>query len=465
MWRQVLPRMALYLGWWHVPERNGYLPMPPETHQKLAHWGTVPAAPVVTPQELAQLHEYFEQNAPDQLPAGPSPPVISELPGFTVQNLPAQTSAPFTLLFQGETGRAGFWHSGEGGQRLRWRGPDLQVRDSVPAPWFTVHALPEGPPGQYLLTSMGLFNPSDLAVGGVYRLLRPAQGPPRLARALDSLHRPVHTAQADLDQDGRPDLVVCEFGANLGRLAWYAQQPDGRYVRHVLDPHPGACRSHLTDWDGDGDPDVIAIFGQGREGVYYYENQGGGQFKARPWLTFAPSHGSNYFEVADFDADGRPDLLCTNGDNADFPSFPPVLKPYHGVRVFLNRGAHQFQEAFFYPLNGAGQAVARDFDRDGDLDIAAISYFPDPARQPGEGFVYLENQGGLRFKPRTFADNQRGWWLVMSTGDYDADGDLDVLLGSAVTGMPVVDPQARQRWLKEKIPGVVLWNQAVKPGL
>jgi FG-GAP-like repeat len=461
MWRQVLPRMAVYLGWWHVPERNGYLPLPADVHQKLAHWGTVPAAPLVTAEELAQLHDYFEQLAPEQLPAPPAAVPVADLPGFVAHNLPAQAEAPFTLLLQTEAGRAGFWRASGHGQRLYWHGPDLQVRDSVPAPWFAVHAWPEGPPGQYLLTGMGLFNPADLAVGGVYRLRPPAQGPPRPERVLDSLRRPVHTAQADLNRDGRPDLVVCEFGANVGRLAWYAQQADGRYVRHVLDPHPGACRSHLTDWDGDGDPDVIAIFGQGREGVFYYENLGNEQFKARPWLEFAPWHGSNYLEVADFDADGRPDLLCTNGDNADFPSFPPALKPYHGVRVFLNRGAHQFEEAFFYPLNGAGQALARDFDQDGDLDIATISYFPDPARPPGEGFVYLENQGGLRFAPRTFADNQRGWWLVMSAGDYDADGDLDLLLGSAVTDMPVAAPAARARWLRERSPGVVLRNQVV----
>ena len=85
----------------------------------------------------------------------------------------------------------------------------------------------------------------------------------------------------------------------------------------------------------------------------------------------------------------------TNGDNADFTTSP--TKPYHGIRIYLNRGNLRFEEAWFFHLNGAYKAIARDFDQDGDLDIAAISFFPDYERSPRESFVYLENQGGLNF--------------------------------------------------------------------
>ena len=43
----------------------------------------------------------------------------------------------------------------------------------------------------------------------------------------------------------------------------------------------------------------------------------------------------------------------------------------------MNDGKNNFREAWFFPLNGAYKAVAPDFNKDGNMDIAAISYFPD----------------------------------------------------------------------------------------
>ena len=80
------------------------------------------------------------------------------------------------------------------------------------------------------------------------------------------------------------------------------------------------------------------------------------------------------------------------------------------------------------------KAVARDFDQDGDLDIAAISFFPDYEKSPEESFVYLENRGGLNFEPRTFPGSARGRWITMDAGDLDGDGDLDIVLGSLTLG-------------------------------
>jgi hypothetical protein len=66
------------------------------------------------------------------------------------------------------------------------------------------------------------------------------------------------------------------------------------------------------------------------------------------------------------------------------------LKPYHRIYVFTQAADGTFAPAHFQPLPGAYAAVAEDFDADGDLDLAAISFFPDFARQPRQGFVYWE---------------------------------------------------------------------------
>lgn len=462
-WQKVLPNMALYLGWQRRENLHGYQPIPPEVYRNYQYLGTVPPKPRLSEKEWATLVNYFLELAPDSLPPAPRPAIEPQMPLFVAKNLPLPTSAPGSLLLQSERGQPGTWLYDAASKHLYLLDKRLQVRDSAAAAMFTVHLCPEDSTHRsYLLTAMGDFLPSDQTNGFVYRLQRNAQGkllPPDNAKVIDSLHRPVHTQVADLNQDGRPDLVVCEFGGQLGRLAWYEQQANGQYRRHLLDPLPGACKSIATDWDSDGDTDLIALFGQGREGIFYYENLGKGNFRAKPWLQFPPTHGSNYFELADFNADGLPDILYTNGDNADYPSYPAYTRPYHGVRIFLNQGNDRFAEAFFFPLNGVGKAMAHDFDQDGDLDVAAISYFPDYDRSPEESFVYLENEGKLRFKPRTFADSQRGHWLVMDLADYDADGDTDILLGSVLTGLPVAPYALRNRWEREKIPAVVLQNQ------
>ncbi len=59
-----------------------------------------------------------------------------------------------------------------------------------------------------------------------------------------------------------------------------------------------------------------------------------------------------------------------------------------------------FNQKYFFPINGCYKAMARDFDGDGDLDIATISFFADYEHQPEEGFVYLENKGGPQMANR-----------------------------------------------------------------
>ncbi|MBC7688928.1 MAG: VCBS repeat-containing protein, partial [Aquabacterium sp.] len=205
-------------------------------------------------------------------------------------------------------------------------------------------------------------------------------------------------------------------------------------------------------------PDIMALMAQADEGIFIYYNQGNNGFKEERVLQLPPSYGSNYFELADFNNDGYPDIIATNGDNGDYP---PILKAYHGIRIYLNDGRNNFSEKLFLHVNGIGKAIAKDFDGDGDLDIASIAFFADYKNSPEEGFIYWENKGDLKFEPSTFKEVNTGRWLTMEAGDFDGDGDTDLILGNAVFFMSAL-PTSLKNKLEIKSPSVLLLKNTLR---
>jgi hypothetical protein len=124
------------------------------------------------------------------------------------------------------------------------------------------------------------------------------------------------------------------------------------------------------------------------------------------------------------------DLLVVNGNNMEIKNAP--LKPYHGIRVlFQKEEVLEFEERHFYPMHGAIKAIAEDFDLDGDLDMAAIAFYPDWSLDNPRTFVCLENKGAQRLQPSVPAKGHWGSWMTMDAGDFNLDGFPDILLGGA----------------------------------
>ena len=271
---------------------------------------------------------------------------------------------------------------------------------------------------------MGIMDPNDRMTGTLSKVKKLADGKSwEVKPYLEKLRRPVNQFFIDVDSDGLEDIMMCQYGHHLGQFSWFKQQPDHSFQAFQLEGVPGARLIHPRDFNRDGKLDFFVLMAQGDEQMAVFYNRGGGRFEKQILLRFPPVYGSSYADLADFNGDGHLDILYTNGDNADYSM---ILKPYHGLRIFLNDGHNHFKEKWFFGLNGAAKALADDFDQDGDLDIAAISYFPAKAQ---EGFVYFENRGKMNFKAQTFANPVQDKWMLIEKADYDHDGDNDLLLG------------------------------------
>jgi FG-GAP-like repeat len=418
----VLPAMSYHLGMGDL--MTLYSKIPYEDIQTVISSNAYPEKPLLTKDDWQKIIDFYVQNAPQNpLPqADKAKPLVGLKlfdvealfstdisPMITMVKIRPQTQQLYAAYRANQSGLIIFDAKKNKVDSLKSKSPISDVR-------FT-----EGGDLQMLL--MGIMDPNDGHAGQLVEVKKVKQ-----TVLLDSLQRPVQMSYGDLNQDGKEDVVVCSHGNEIGKLAWYEH---GMIKEHILRPLAGARTTVLCDMNKDGLTDIVALMGQAREGIFMSINQGNGEFEEKELLTFQSVYGSSYFELADFNNDGFQDILYTNGDNAD-NSY--ILKRFHGVRIFVNDGKNNFKETYFYPMYGASKAMACDFDGDGDLDIAAISFFPDFNQKPNEGFLYFENQGNMNFNISTMNEASRGKWMVMDVGDIDNDGDKDIVLGSFLKG-------------------------------
>ena len=260
----------------------------------------------------------------------------------------------------------------------------------------------------------------------------------------------------DLDADGDLDLAVGVLGGAFNpnrsvadNFHYYRTEADGRRVRvtrRLLDGIDIGSESALAagDIDGDGDVDLLlgnkleplfaeqvaagqAVPQEGR--MYVLRNEGTATapaFRLSEPLDFGPwYHGAP--ELVDLDADGDLDLLLGTWR--------------HGVHHYRNDGgdgAHPFvlADSALVELGRGSNATpaAGDLDGDGDADLIVgessgeLNHYRnvgDPGTPRFE--LVTEKLGGFDAGRRSYPTLQ----------DVDADGDLDLLVGTEA-GPPVL---------------------------
>jgi hypothetical protein len=281
--------------------------------------------------------------------------------------------------------------------------------------------------GTFLLGDLGSFLPADHAKGSVRLVSRDGEDASPLLQ--EGLARVVEAQPFDADDDGRIDLVVAEFGwRQSGALRLLLASPDGTYRNTILDERHGAVAVRVADLDGDGRCELIAAFGQEHETIDVYWNDGPGMLTHQTILKLPdPSWGSSGFELFDIDGDGWLDVLHANGDTLD----SGLAKPYHGIRLLRNRRDRSFEVAEVGQMVGACQASAADIDLDGDIDIVACALFQDAKAAPPGSFdaiAWFEQDANGNFTRHSILRDSCEH-AAFGLADIDGDGRTDIVAG------------------------------------
>ncbi len=215
---------------------------------------------------------------------------------------------------------------------------------------------------------------------------------------------------ADLDGDSDQDIIASTIDG--WAIAWWENDGAENFARHIVDAW-FTCRwgsTAIADMDKDGDADIVAGGDGGLMG--WWENDGAGSFSRH---ILKPESKLWFLTVGDIDGDGWDDLVFHSEDCAK-------------VRRNLKDG--QFSESETAKCSGVGRYLrVVDIDGDGDGDIVSSEF----------NIAILENTGPDQWGHcgfekhvicESFEDGTRSW-----AGDFDDDGDIDVVCGSGKYGL------------------------------
>ena len=420
-WPFVITWMSNYLGY-----TNLYGPF-----QNNVDHALMPEQPMIDEAGLQAISEYYLIHASGESTRGGA--LQREQPGyldqFTVKAPPMKLPPDgiITLAHWDPTRQQ--FYIGRGKERLLQvfnAAGEILLQKTCSSEPVGVSPLPDG----FRLSLMGDFL-EDKLMGRVIDVTVSAQESLESQTRVEGFHRLTQTLSEDLDGDGQPDLLLVGFGAGVeGRVSifWGGEEESGGKETRLLD-RAGALCARTTDLNQDGLTDILILTAQQQQELLLFTQEANKGFNEEVIFKQFAGYGYNAFDLLDWNQDQRVDLLVVNGNNMEIRNAP--VKDYHGVRVFTQSPMGEFEESFFHPMPGAIKALARDFDQDGDLDLAAIGFYPDWSLEHPITFVYLENQGHRGMLASTMRQEHWGRWLTMDAGDFNQDGFPDLILGGA----------------------------------
>ncbi len=184
-----------------------------------------------------------------------------------------------------------------------------------------------------------------------------------------------------------------------------------------------------ADLNGDGKPDLI-IANTGSSSLTILLNDGSGRFVAAAPVSFSSSFAPRSMAAADLNADGKIDLVVV-GTNAGQTSTSSG-----GILILLGNGDGTFRAPL--PVSGVSGAISvqvADFNGDGIPDLAATYLTLGFLVPTGAGLAILPGNGDGTFGAGTGSFLGLTPWAVLTVGDFNHDGTLDIAaaVGTALT--------------------------------
>ncbi len=225
----------------------------------------------------------------------------------------------------------------------------------------------------------------------------------------------------DLDGDGDLDIAI----AGINAISVYKNNGDAVFSDYFdMSGIGGGVLSNFSETgDLDNDGDIDLFWGAIRTDLiqepmgFIFLNNGEGTFNYPESIIFGVTPGGctggeypGYLKdinIIDFDNDGDLDIAASALQERFCIGRPHVIIPY--IRIIKNNGNSLFSSSQFILLDSISPITTENFDSDEDADIVSNK-------------LLLRNNdtGSFTASSNTVKGN------LLTSGDFDADGDLDI---------------------------------------
>ena len=234
-------------------------------------------------------------------------------------------------------------------------------------------------------------------------------------------------AVADVNGDGKPDIIVANHCVEMscdvqtGNVGVLLSNGNGTFqpaASYNLDDIPQSVA--VADVNGDGKPDLLVAVDSG---ISVLINNGNGTFTLE---TTYPSGGetATSVAVADVNGDGKPDLLVTNhGDGSSSSG---------SVSVLLGNGDGTFQPGVSYSSGAiyTDALAIGDVNGDGKIDLVVASQYTNAATAGAVGVLLGNGDGTFQTPINTVMPTPLEDVKQLALADFNGDGKLDLAVGA-----------------------------------